>query len=135
MTGDLACRTPEGNYRITGRLKDMIIRGGENIYPKEIEEFIYTHPKVSDVQVIGVPDKAMGEEIMACIILKEGETMTQEEMKKFVLDHMAKHKVPKYIEFVDSFPMNDAGKIQKYKMREQAVKKFGLEKDASIETA
>ena len=80
-TGDLACRTPEGNYRITGRLKDMIIRGGENIYPKEIEEFIYTHPKVSDVQVIGVPDKAMGEEIMACIILKKGETMTEEEMK------------------------------------------------------
>jgi fatty-acyl-CoA synthase len=134
-SGDLACRDERGNYRITGRLKDMIIRGGENIYPKEIEEFIYTHPKVSDVQVIGVPDKAMGEEIMACIILKEGETMTQEEMKKFVLDHMAKHKVPKYIEFVDSFPMNDAGKIQKYKMREQAVKKFGLEKDASIETA
>ncbi|MBQ9038879.1 MAG: AMP-binding protein [Clostridia bacterium] len=134
-TGDLACRTPEGNYRITGRLKDMIIRGGENIYPKEIEEFIYTHPKVSDVQVIGVPDKAMGEEIMACIILKEGETMTVEEMKQYVLDHMAKHKVPKYIDFVDSFPMNDAGKIQKYKMREQAVKKMGLQKDAAIETA
>ncbi|MBR3069312.1 MAG: AMP-binding protein, partial [Lachnospiraceae bacterium] len=134
-TGDLACRTPEGNYRITGRLKDMIIRGGENIYPKEIEEFIYTHPKVSDVQVIGVPDKAMGEEIMACIILKKGETMTVEEMKKYVLDHMAKHKVPKYIDFVDGFPMNDAGKIQKYKMREEAVKKLGLEKDASIETA
>ena len=134
-TGDLACRTPEGNYRITGRLKDMIIRGGENIYPKEIEEFIYTHPKVSDVQVIGVPDKAMGEEIMACIILKEGETMTVEEMKQYVLDHMAKHKVPKYIDFVDSFPMNDAGKIQKYKMREQAVQKLGLQKDAAIETA
>ncbi len=134
-TGDLACRTPEGNYRITGRLKDMIIRGGENIYPKEIEEFIYTHPKVSDVQVIGVPDKAMGEEIMACIILKKGETMTVEEMKKYVLDHMAKHKVPKYIDFVTGFPMNDAGKIQKYKMREEAVKKLGLEKDASIETA
>ncbi len=134
-TGDLACRTPEGNYRITGRLKDMIIRGGENIYPKEIEEFIYTHPKVSDVQVIGVPDQAMGEEIMACIILKEGETMTVEEMKKFVMDHMAKHKVPKYIDFVDHFPMNDAGKIQKYKMREEAVKKLGLEKAASIETA
>ena len=134
-TGDLACRTPEGNYRITGRLKDMIIRGGENIYPKEIEEFIYTHPKVSDVQVIGVPDKAMGEEIMACIILKEGEEMTVEEMKKYVLDHMAKHKVPKYIEFVDSFPMNDAGKIQKYKMREMAVEKLGLQADASIETA
>ena len=134
-TGDLACRTPEGNYRITGRLKDMIIRGGENIYPKEIEEFIYTHPKVSDVQVIGVPDKAMGEEIMACIILKEGETMTVEEMKQYVLDHMAKHKVPKYIDFVDGFPMNDAGKIQKYKMREQAIEKLGLQKDAAIETA
>ena len=134
-TGDLACRTPEGNYRITGRLKDMIIRGGENIYPKEIEEFIYTHPKVSDVQVIGVPDKAMGEEIMACIILKEGESMTVEEMKQFVLDHMAKHKVPKYVEFVDGFPMNDAGKIQKYKMREMAVEKLGLQKDAAIETA
>ena len=134
-TGDLACRTPEGNYRITGRLKDMIIRGGENIYPKEIEEFIYTHPKVSDVQVIGVPDKAMGEEIMACIILKEGETMTVEEMKKYVLDHMAKHKVPKYIDFVKGFPMNDAGKIQKYKMREQAIEKLGLQTDAAIETA
>ena len=134
-TGDLACRTPEGNYRITGRLKDMIIRGGENIYPKEIEEFIYTHPKVSDVQVIGVPDKAMGEEIMACIILKEGEEMTVEEMKNYVRDHMAKHKVPKYVAFVDGFPMNDAGKIQKYKMREQAVEMLGLQKDASIETA
>ena len=134
-TGDLACRTPDGNYRITGRLKDMIIRGGENIYPKEIEEFIYTHPKVSDVQVIGVPDKAMGEEIMACIILKEGESMTVEEMKAYVRDHMAKHKVPKYIDFVDGFPMNDAGKIQKYKMREMAVEKLGLQKDAAIETA
>ncbi len=134
-TGDLACRTPEGNYRITGRLKDMIIRGGENIYPKEIEEFIYTHPKVSDVQVIGVPDQAMGEEIMACVILKEGETMTEAEMKQFVLDHMAKHKVPKYIDFVTGFPMNDAGKIQKYKMREQAIQKLNLQQAAAIETA
>jgi acyl-CoA synthetase (AMP-forming)/AMP-acid ligase II len=85
-TGDLACRTPDGNFKITGRLKDMIIRGGENIYPKEIEEFIYTNPKVSDVQVIGVPDKAMGEEIMACIILKEDETMTADEMKQYISD-------------------------------------------------
>ena len=123
-SGDLACRTPEGNYRITGRLKDMIIRGGENIYPKEIEEFIYTHPKVQDVQVIGVPDKQYGEEICACIILKEGERVTVEEMKAFVLSHMAKHKVPKYVDFVDSFPMNAAGKILKYKMREEAAKKF-----------
>ncbi len=125
-TGDLACRTPEGNYLITGRLKDMIIRGGENIYPKEIEEFIYTHPKVSDVQVIGVPDKQYGEEAMACIILKEGETMTEEEMKAYIGANMARHKVPRYIDFVDSFPMNAAGKILKYKMREQAVEKLGL---------
>ena len=134
-TGDLACRTPEGNYRITGRLKDMIIRGGENIYPKEIEEFIYTHPKVRDVQVIGVPDEQYGEEIMACIILKEGETMTEKEMKDFINAHMARHKVPRYIDFVDDFPMNAAGKIQKYKMRENAIEKLVLHKAASVETA
>ena len=134
-TGDLACRTKEGNYRITGRLKDMIIRGGENIYPKEIEEFIYTHPKVRDVQVIGVPDQAMGEEIMACIILKDGETMTADEMKKFVLDHMAKHKVPRYIEFVTYFPMNDAGTLQRSRLREEGGQKLGLEKAAGSETA
>ena len=134
-TGDLACRNPDGNFRITGRLKDMIIRGGENIYPKEIEEFIYTHPAVSDVQVIGVPDEQYGEEIMACIILKEGETLTEADVKKYVLDHMAKHKVPKYVDFVDGFPMNDAGKILKYKMREEAVKKYNLSKADKIETA
>ncbi|MCQ2485613.1 MAG: AMP-binding protein [Clostridia bacterium] len=134
-TGDLACRTPEGNFRITGRLKDMIIRGGENIYPKEIEEFIYTHPKVKDVQVIGVPDEGLGEEIMACVILKEGEEMTVEEMKQYVLDHMAKHKVPKYVDFVTEFPMNVAGKILKYKMREDAIKKYGLQKANSVVTA
>ncbi len=134
-TGDLACRTPEGNYRITGRLKDMIIRGGENIYPKEIEEFIYTHPKVKDVQVIGVPDEQYGEEIMACIILKDGEEMTVEEMKQYILDHMAKHKVPRYIDFVNAFPMNVAGKILKYKMREDAIAKLGLQKANSIVTA
>ena len=125
-TGDLACRTPEGNYLITGRLKDMIIRGGENIYPKEIEEFIYTNPKVRDVQVIGVPDKQYGEEIMACVILKEGEHMTEDEMKSFVGASMARHKVPRYVDFVDQFPMNAAGKILKYKMREEAVEKLGL---------
>lgn len=134
-TGDLALRTPEGYYRITGRLKDMIIRGGENIYPKEIEEFIYTHPKVSDVQVIGVPDEQYGEEILASIILKEGETMTEDEMKQYVRDNMAKHKVPRYIDFVTSFPMNVAGKILKYKMREDAIEKFNLKKASSIETA
>ena len=125
-TGDLACRTPDGNYRITGRLKDMIIRGGENIYPKEIEEFIYTHPKVSDVQVIGVPDEKYGEEVMACIILKDGEQMTEQEMKDFIGANMARHKVPRYVEFVDSFPMNAAGKILKFKMRDDAAKRLGL---------
>lgn len=134
-TGDLACRTAEGNYRITGRLKDMIIRGGENIYPKEIEEFIYTHPSVSDVQVIGVPDEQYGEEIMACIILKEGESLTADEMKAYISNAMARHKVPKYIDFVDAFPMNAAGKILKYKMREDAIKKLGLEKADSVVTA
>ena len=134
-TGDLARRVAGGNFKITGRIKDMIIRGGENIYPKEIEDFIYTHPKVSDVQVIGVPDEQYGEEIMACVILKEDETMTEAEMKQYVLDHMAKHKVPRYVDFVDSFPMNAAGKILKYKMREDAVKKLGLQKAANITTA
>ncbi len=134
-TGDLACRTKDGNYKITGRLKDMIIRGGENIYPKEIEEFIYTHSKVKDVQVIGVPDVQYGEEIMACIILKEGETMTEKEMKDYINAHMARHKVPKYIDFVTEFPMNVAGKILKYKMREEAIKKYGLEKASSVVTA
>lgn len=125
-SGDICMKTPDGYYKVTGRLKDMIIRGGENIYPKEIEEFIYTHEKVKDVQVIGVPDKQYGEEIMACIILKKGETMTEEEMKDYVKSHMARHKVPRYIEFTDAFPMNAAGKILKYKMREQAVEKLGL---------
>ena len=134
-TGDLACRTPEGNFRITGRLKDMIIRGGENIYPKEIEEFIYTHPKVKDVQVIGVPDEQYGEEIMACIILKEGETMTEKDVKDFVYNNMAKHKVPRYVGFMDEFPMNAAGKILKYKMREDALEKLNLKAAAAIETA
>ncbi len=133
-TGDLALRTPEGNYRITGRLKDMIIRGGENIYPKEIEEFIYTHEKVQDVQVIGVPDEQYGEEIMACIILKEGETMTSDEMKEYIKSHMAKHKVPKYIDFVDSFPMNAAGKILKFQMRDDAAKRLGIKKVEGIVT-
>ncbi|MBE6532071.1 MAG: AMP-dependent synthetase [Ruminococcaceae bacterium] len=130
-SGDLASCDEQGNYRITGRLKDMIIRGGENIYPKEIEEFIYTHPAVKDVQVIGVPDKKYGEEIMACIILKESESITVEEMTDYIKASMARHKVPKYIEFVDSFPMNAAGKILKYKMRQDAAQRLGLVGDGS----
>ena len=127
-SGDLCCEDENGNFKVTGRLKDMIIRGGENIYPREIEEFIYTSPKVRDVQVIGVPDEQYGEEIMACVILREGETMTEQELKDFVLSHMAKHKVPRYVDFVDAFPMNAAGKILKYKMREEAAQRLGLTK-------
>ena len=120
-SGDLARRDADGNYRITGRLKDMIIRGGENIYPKEIEEFIYTHPAVKDVQVIGVPDEKYGEEAMACIVLKDGTSLTEEDMRGYITGRLARHKVPKYIRFVSGFPMNAAGKILKYKMREEAT--------------
>ncbi len=127
-SGDLAAKDENGCYRITGRLKDMIIRGGENIYPKEIEEFIYTHPAVQDVQVIGVPDEKYGEEVMACIILKEGQQVSEPEMRAFITASLARHKVPRYIEFVDSFPMNAAGKILKYKMREEACEKLGITK-------
>ena len=130
-SGDLACMDEDGNVRITGRLKDMIIRGGENIYPKEIEEFIYTHPQVKDVQVIGVPDKKYGEEAYAAIVLKEGATVTETQMHDFIAASMARHKVPKYIAFVDSFPMNAAGKVLKYKMREDAAKRLGLTGDGS----
>jgi fatty-acyl-CoA synthase len=134
-TGDLAVRDDNGNYRITGRIKDMIIRGGENIYPKEIEDFIYTHPEVKDVQVVGVPDVAYGEETLAVVIRKEGSTVTEDEIKAFVRSHMAKHKTPRYIRFVDSFPMTGSGKIQKFKIREWAIEELGLREAASIETA
>ncbi len=134
-SGDLLRRLPDGNFKVTGRIKDMIIRGGENIYPKEIEDFIYTYPKVQDVQVIGVPDKAYGEEIMACIIKKPDVECTAEEIKEYVMAHMAKHKTPKYVVFVDSFPMNAAGKILKYKMREDAKKLPEFIEAAGIVTA
>ncbi|MCL2817156.1 MAG: AMP-binding protein [Clostridiales bacterium] len=134
-TGDLARRRPDGNFKITGRIKDMIIRGGENIYPKEIEDFIYTHEKVRDVQVIGVPDAQYGEEIMAWVILKEGAAMTEDEVKVFVRENMAKHKTPKYVRFVGEFPMNAAGKILKYKMVEESIGLLGLHEAEKIVTA
>ncbi|MDD4680217.1 MAG: AMP-dependent synthetase, partial [Clostridia bacterium] len=122
----LAQRDAKGYFKIPGRIRDMIIRGGENIYPKEIEDFIYTHPKVSDVQVIGVPDEQYGEEIMACVIMKDGEEMTEDELQEYIRSHMAMHKTPKYVNFITSFPMNAAGKILKYKMRDDAVELLGL---------
>ena len=134
-SGDLATVDEKGYYKITGRIKDMIIRGGENIYPKEIEEFLYTNPKISDVQVIGVPSEQYGEEVAACIILKEPGSMTEEDVKQAVKSHMARHKVPKYVAFMDAFPMTASGKIQKFKLREWAVEQCHLGDAAQIETA
>lgn len=134
-SGDLGVKDEFGYVKITGRLKDMIIRGGENIYPREIEEFLYTHPKVQDVQVIGVPDVKYGEEVMAAIKLRSGVTATEEEIKEFCQGKIARHKIPKYIRFVDSYPMTASGKIQKYKLREWAVEELGLHDAAKIETA
>ena len=134
-TGDLATMDENGYCKITGRIKDMIIRGGENIYPREIEELLYTHPSVQDVQIIGVPSKKLGEEIMACIICKEGHSLTEEAVKQFVLDNMARHKTPKYVKFMQAYPMTASGKIQKYKLREMAIEVYGLQEDAGIETA
>jgi fatty-acyl-CoA synthase len=127
-SGDIAMRTPDGYYKITGRLKDMIIRGGENLYPREIEEFYLTHSKIKDVQVVGVPDQRYGEEACAWIVLKDGEQSGEEEMREYGNSHMAKHKVPRYFVFVSDFPMNAAGKILKYKMREISIEQLGLNK-------
>ena len=127
-SGDICCRTPDGYFKVTGRLKDMIIRGGENLYPREIEEFYLTNPKVRDVQVIGVPDERYGEECCAWIILHQGETSDENEMREFGNASIARHKVPRYFMFVKEFPMNAAGKILKYKMREEATEKLGLKK-------
>ena len=134
-SGDLAMVDEKGYYKITGRIKDMIIRGGENIYPKEIEEFIYTIHEVQDVQVIGVPSEQYGEEIMACIIVRQDMSITADEIKRIVGENMARHKVPSYVEFMDEFPMTASGKIQKYKLRSWAIDKLNLKKAAEIETA
>ena len=128
-SGDICCRTEDGYYKVTGRLKDMIIRGGENLYPREIEEFYLTNPKVRDVQIVGVPDERYGEECCAWIILHKGESSDENEMKEFGNASIARHKVPRYFVFVKEFPMNAAGKILKYKMREQSIDMLGLKKD------
>jgi fatty-acyl-CoA synthase len=130
-TGDLATMDEEGYVNIVGRLKDMVIRGGENVYPREIEEFLYSHPKIQDVQVIGVPDPRYGEEICAWIKLKAAQTATPEEIREFCKGQIAHYKIPRYIEFVPEFPMTITGKIQKFVMREQTIKKLGLKKEAT----
>jgi fatty-acyl-CoA synthase len=125
-TGDLATVDEEGYYRITGRLKDMIIRGGENIYPREIEEFLYTHPKILDVQIVGVPDAKYGEQVLACIRVKPGETLTEDDIRAYCDGRIARYKIPRYIQFMEEYPMTASGKIQKFKLREQAMQTFGV---------
>jgi fatty-acyl-CoA synthase len=125
-TGDLAVMDDEGYVNIVGRIKDMIIRGGENIYPREIEEFLYTHPAVADVQVIGVPDERYGEQVCAWVVLKEGAAVDEEGLREFCRGKIARYKIPHYIRFVDSFPMTITGKIQKFKMRELEIAERGL---------
>jgi fatty-acyl-CoA synthase len=134
-TGDLATMDADGYVNIVGRIKDMIIRGGENVYPREIEEFLYTHPDVSDVQVVGVPDVKYGEELMAWVKVRDGATLTEDALKEFCQGRIARYKVPRYVKFTDEFPMTVTGKIQKFKMREQAVAELGLESAAGVKTA
>jgi len=134
-TGDLATMDEQGYCKITGRLKDMIIRGGENIYPREVEEFLYTHPKIVDVQVVGVPDAKYGEEAAAFVILKEGEEVTGEELREYCKGKISHYKIPRYFEIVESYPMTASGKIQKFKLRELAIEKLDLQQAADIEMA
>ena len=134
-TGDLGIMDEKGYFKITGRLKDMIIRGGENVYPREIEEFLYTHPLIKDVQVVGVPSLKYGEEVLAYVQLREGVTLTKEEIQDYCRDKIAKYKVPSYVLFIDRYPITASGKIQKYKLREQAIASLGLENLTKIETA
>jgi fatty-acyl-CoA synthase len=134
-TGDIALRQPDGYFRITGRLKEMIIRGGENIAPREIEELLYQHPKIEQASVVGVPDGKFGEEVLAWIKLRSGESATDDEIRRYCREHLAHFKTPRYIKFVDSFPMTVTGKIQKYKIRQQAIEELELQQAALIQTA
>src|SRR5918999_584796 len=126
-TGDLAIMDEEGYVRITGRAKDMIIRGGEDVYPREIEEFLYTHPEISDVQVYGVPDEKYGEKVAAAVKLREDSELTAEAIKDYCRENIAYYKVPEYVDFVEEYPMTASGKIQKYKLRQTAVERYGLQ--------
>ena len=131
-TGDLATMDEDGYVKITGRADDMIIRGGENIYPREIEEFLYTHPEISDVQVYGVPDEKYGERVAAAIIKKKDASLTDEDVKEYCRENIAHYKVPEYVDFVEEYPMTASGKIQKYKLRKAAVERYNL---ATADTA
>ena len=134
-TGDIAVMDDDGYVNISGRIKDMVIRGGENVYPREIEEFLYTHPAIRDVQVIGVPDERYGEELCAWVILNDGAALTADDVKDYCRGKIAHYKIPRYVLFVDGWPMTVSGKVQKYKMRETSIDRLGLHAAASIVTA
>ena len=134
-TGDLAVMREDGYFHIAGRLKEMIIRGGENIYPREIEEFLHHHPKIADVYIVGLPDARLGEAVLAWIRLKAGETMHEEEVREYCRGRIAHFKIPQYIRFVDAFPMTVTGKVQKFRIREQEIEALGLHEAATIRTA
>jgi fatty-acyl-CoA synthase len=134
-TGDLATMDDEGYVNIVGRIKDMVLRGGENIYPREVEEFLYTRPEIADVQVIGVPDIKYGEELMAWVKLRPGASLEAETLRAFCKGKIATYKIPRYWKFVDGFPMTVTGKVQKYKMRETAIAELGLERASKVKTA
>jgi fatty-acyl-CoA synthase len=134
-TGDLAVMRDDGYFHIAGRLKEMIIRGGENIYPREIEEFLHQHPKIADVYVVGLPDARLGEAVLAWIKLKVGESMTEDEVRDYCREQIAHFKIPQYLRFVDAFPMTVTGKVQKFRIREQEIESLGLHAAAEIKTA
>jgi fatty-acyl-CoA synthase len=130
-TGDLAVIDEEGFCNIVGRIKDMVIRGGENVYPREVEEFLYRHPKIEEVQIFGVPDERFGEELCAWIKPRAGEALSEEEVRAFCRDQIAHYKVPRHIRFVDEFPMTVTGKMQKFVMRERMVEELGVREAAT----
>jgi fatty-acyl-CoA synthase len=135
-TGDLATMDSDGYLNIVGRIKDLVIRGGENVYPREVEEFLYTHPDIADVQVIGVPDAKYGEELMAWIVLRSGaQPLSVETVREFCTGRLAHYKIPRYVHIDDGFPMTVTGKVRKVEMREKAVGILGLEGAASIRNA
>jgi fatty-acyl-CoA synthase len=134
-TGDLATMDDDGYVNIVGRIKDMVIRGGENVYPREVEEFLYAHPDIADVQVIGVPDQRYGEELMAWVIPRGGATLDADAVRAFCQGRIAHYKVPRYVKLVDGFPMTVTGKVQKFRMREQAIEELGLGESAAVPLA
>jgi len=134
-SGDLATMNAQGYLNIVGRLKDMVIRGGENLFPAEIEAFLIRHPKVADVQVVGVPNVFFGEELLAVVIPKAGEQLSEQELREYCKEQISHQKIPRYFQFVESFPLTASGKVQKFVLRERAIKTLGLEEVANVRTA